>query len=79
MRRILLAALLAAASPIAVHAHEAPAAAPAAKPVPKEELLEPPADAVHYVVVSDSGKHGDMWHWMMPDGRRQVNEVVRGL
>ena len=69
MRRILLAALLAAAAPIAVHAHQAPAAAPASKPVPKEELLKPPADAVHYVVVSDSGRHGDMWRWTMPDGR----------
>ncbi|HEU5482334.1 MAG TPA: amidohydrolase family protein [Sphingomicrobium sp.] len=71
MRRILLAALLAAAAPIAVHAHQTPTASAAApsRPVPKEELLKPPADAVHYVVVSEAGKHGDQWRWRMPDGR----------
>ena len=41
----------------------------AAAPVPKEQLLVPPADAVHYVVVSEAGKHGDMWRWTLPDGR----------
>jgi imidazolonepropionase-like amidohydrolase len=69
MRRILLAALLAAAAPVAVHAHQAPATPAASKPVPKEQLLKPPADAAHYVVVSDAGKHGDMWRWTLPDGR----------
>ncbi len=68
MRPILLAALLAAAAPIAVHAHvQAPAAA--SVPVPKEQLLKPPADAVHFVVVSEAGKHGDQWRWQLPDGR----------
>jgi imidazolonepropionase-like amidohydrolase len=69
MRRILIAALLAATAPIAVHAHETPAPAAASKPVPKEELLKPPADADHYVVVSEAGKHGDQWRWKLPDGR----------
>jgi imidazolonepropionase-like amidohydrolase len=69
MRRILLAALLTAAAPVAVYAHESAAPAAASKPVPKEELLKPPADAVHYVVVSESGKHGDQWRWQLPDGR----------
>lgn len=69
MRPILLAALLAASAPIAVHAHEAPATATASEPVPKEELLKPPADAAHYVVVSEAGKHGDQWRWTLPDGR----------
>ncbi len=41
----------------------------AAAPVPKEQLLAPPADAAHYLVVSDAGKHGDMWRWTLPDGR----------
>jgi cytosine/adenosine deaminase-related metal-dependent hydrolase len=41
----------------------------AAAPVPKDELLVPPPDAAHYVVVSDAGKHGDMWRWTLPDGR----------
>jgi imidazolonepropionase-like amidohydrolase len=44
-------------------------AALAAAPVPKEQLLQPPASAAHYVVVSDAGKHGDMWQWQMPNGR----------
>jgi hypothetical protein len=52
-----------------VDAHEAPTAAEASKPVPKEQLLVPPANAGHYVVVSDAGKHGDMWRWTLPDGR----------
>lgn len=41
----------------------------AAAPVPKEKLLVPPAGADHYLVVSDAGKHGDMWRWTLPDGR----------
>ncbi|MCY7272013.1 MAG: amidohydrolase family protein [Sphingomonas bacterium] len=44
-------------------------AALAAAPLPKEQLLKPPADAAHYLVVSDAGKHGDMWRWTLPDGR----------
>lgn len=70
MRLLLIAALLASAAPIGAHAHEAaPAPAAPSKPVPKEELLKPPADAVHYVVVSEAGKHGDQWRWQLPDGR----------
>lgn len=68
MRLVLIAALLAsAATPIL--AHDAPPPAQASKPVPKEQLLKPPADAVHYVVVSEAGKHGDQWRWQLPDGR----------
>lgn len=36
--------------------------------VPKEQLLVPPASADHYVVVSDSAKHGDIWRWKQADG-----------
>lgn len=36
---------------------------------PKEQLLVPPANADHYVVVSSSAKHGDIWRWTLPDGR----------
>ncbi len=43
-------------------------AALAAAPVPKEQLLKPPADADHFVVVSEAGKHGDEWRWTLPDG-----------
>ena len=57
MRHTILAALLAAAAPAAF-----------AAPVPKEQLLTPPADATHYVVVSMAGKHGDQWAWTLPDG-----------
>jgi len=59
MRHTVLATLLAAAAPGAL----------SAAPVPKEQLLVPPANAEHYVVVSDAGKHGDMWRWTLPDGR----------
>ena len=73
MRSIFVAALLAAAAPFAVQAHDAQApTAPAASkpaPVPKEQLLKPPVDAVHYLVVSEAGKHGDQWRWQLPDGR----------
>jgi imidazolonepropionase-like amidohydrolase len=69
-RRLLLAALLSAAplalAPASAHVT---VAAMAAAPVPKDQLLKPPADAVHYVVVSESGKHGDQWRWQLPDGR----------
>ncbi len=69
MRSILVMALLATAAPIVVHAHDAAPTALASGPVPKEQLLKPPADAVHYVVVSEAGKHGDQWRWRLPDGR----------
>ena len=69
MRLLLIAALLASAAPVAVHAHEAPAPAAQSKPVPKEELLKPPADAVRYSVVSEAGQHGNQWRWQLPDGR----------
>lgn len=68
MRLILTAALLASAALPAVQAHET-APTTAAAPVPKEQLLVPPADAAHYVVVSEAGQHGDQWQWQLPDGR----------
>jgi imidazolonepropionase-like amidohydrolase len=69
VRRILIATLLAAAGPMAVFAHDTQTSATASTPVPKEQLLRPPADAAHYVVVSEAGKHGDQWRWELPDGR----------
>ena len=69
MRLILIAALLASAAPVAVHAHGEPAPAAPSKPVPKEDLLKPPADAARYVVVSEAGQHGSQWRWQLPDGR----------
>jgi imidazolonepropionase-like amidohydrolase len=39
-----------------------------ATPTPKEELMSPPDDAVHYVIVSESNTHGDEWRWVTEDG-----------
>lgn len=69
MRLLLIAALLTSAAPVAVHAHEETAPTAQSKPVPKEELLKPPADAVRYSVVSEAGQHGNQWRWQLPDGR----------
>lgn len=70
MRRIVVAALLATC-----------ASAAFAEPTPKEQLLVPPADATHYVVVSTAGKHGDEYMWTLPDGRLAFREsiLLRGL
>lgn len=69
MRMILVAALLATTAPAFAHRHPDPAPPTQSKPVPKEDLLKPPADAVEYVVVSESGQHGSQWRWQLPDGR----------
>src|SRR5881398_3550374 len=70
MRRICLAMLLAACSSAAL-----------AAPTPKEQLLVPPANAAHFIVVSTAGKHGDEYMWTMPDGRTALREsiLLRGL
>ena len=69
MRHIVLAALLCAApmalAPVTAHV----AAVAMGAPVPKDQLMKPPADAVHYVVVSEAGKHGDQWSWELPGGK----------
>jgi imidazolonepropionase-like amidohydrolase len=44
------------------------AAAATAAPVPKDQLLQPPADAQRYVIVSESNTHGDEWRWTTADG-----------
>ena len=56
-------------------------AALAAAPVPKDQLLKPPADADHFVVVSQAGKHGDEWRWTLLDGSIAYREsiLLRGL
>ena len=70
MRRTLLAALLTACASAAI-----------AEPTPKDQLLVPPADAAHYVVVSSAGKHGDEYIWKQADGRLAMREsiLLRGL
>jgi imidazolonepropionase-like amidohydrolase len=69
MRRTLLAAFLTACASAAI-----------AAPVPKDQLLKPPADATHYVVVSLAGKHGDQWAWTLPDGSiaSRYSQSLRG-
>jgi Amidohydrolase family len=58
MRRLILAALLAASASVAI-----------AAPTPKEQLMTAPAGARHYTISSTAGKHGDIWSWKLPDGR----------
>lgn len=70
MRHILIAALLATCATSAL-----------ADPTPREQLLVPPKDATHYVIVSTAGKHGDAYMWTMPDGRLAFRDsiLLRGL
>jgi imidazolonepropionase-like amidohydrolase len=70
VRRALIALCL-AVSPVAL----------AAAPVPKDQLLVPPANAAHYVVISEAGKHGDEYRWTLPDGSIAYREsiLLRGL
>ena len=69
MRRSILLALLSAS-----------ASAVVAAPTPKEQLLVPPSNAEHFVVVSEAGKHGDEWRWTQPDGSRayRYSQSLRG-
>jgi hypothetical protein len=57
-----------------------PAAAAPSTPLSKEQLLVPDSAAERYVVVSDAGKHGDMWRWTLPDGRTALrhSQSLRG-
>src|SRR3954469_9291009 len=70
MRRTMIAMLLAACASAAV-----------AAPTPKDQLLVPPKDAAHFVVVSTAGKHGDEYMWTTADGRLALREsiLLRGL
>jgi hypothetical protein len=76
MKSRLLAAALLSVAPLAMMS-----AAASAAPVPKEQLLVPPANAEHFVIVSSAGKHGDAWRWTMADGSVAVREsiLLRGL
>lgn len=79
--RLAVAALLLAVAPSALMAHpqgdgrtaihlgfSQDPPGPGSRPVPKEQLLVPPAGAEHWVIVSSSAKHGDAWRWTLPDG-----------
>ncbi|WP_300973951.1 amidohydrolase family protein [Sphingomonas sp. LHG3406-1] len=90
MRRAVFALMIAAA-PAALLAHPSdgmhgpvafaqdPQKAPS-KPVPKEQLLVPPAEAARFTVVSDAGTHGQQWRWTLPDGRiaYRYSQELRG-
>ncbi len=71
MHKLIAAALLASTMAVAAWA----------EPVPKEQLLVPPAEAEHFVVLSDAGKHGDAWRWTQADGSTAYREsiLLRGL
>lgn len=45
-----------------------PATLAGSGPVPKEDLLVPPPDAIRYIIVSDTNTHGDEWRWETDDG-----------
>lgn len=51
-----------------------------AVPVPKEQLLVAPANARHFTISSNAGKHGDIWAWTMSDGRNayRMSMSLRG-
>jgi hypothetical protein len=40
----------------------------AANPTPKQDLMVPPDDATHYIIVSETNTHGDEWRWEADDG-----------
>ena len=55
-------------TPVAILLAASAATAAFAAPVPKDQLLLPPSDAQHYVIVSESNTHGDEWRWKTADG-----------
>jgi hypothetical protein len=69
MRQVMIAALLAACASSALAAQ-----------TPADQLLVPPANADHYVSASTAGKHGDIWHWLLPDGTNayRFSQSLRG-
>ncbi|QPC97979.1 amidohydrolase family protein [Qipengyuania soli] len=51
-----------------------------AEPAKKEDLMVAPDGARHYVIVSQAGKHGDLWAWEQPDGTKayRMSMSLRG-
>ena len=43
---------------------------------PVAELAKPPADARHFTIESNGGKHGESWSWTAPDGTRMARESM---
>src|ERR687891_2271970 len=44
--------------------------------VPKAGLAQPPASAVHYIIQSTAGPHGESWRWTTRDGARMARESL---
>ncbi len=70
MRKTMIAMLFAACASSAIAAQ-----------TPKDQLLVPPKDATHFVIVSTAGKHGDEYMWKTADGRTAFRQsiLLRGL
>ena len=43
---------------------------------PVADLAAPPADAMHFVIESTGGKHGDAYLWTRADGVRMARESM---
>jgi imidazolonepropionase-like amidohydrolase len=43
---------------------------------PTADLLKPSADALHLIIESTGGKHGDSYSWTAPDGTRMARESM---
>ena len=57
MKKLSLLIALTLSAPLAV-----------ANPTPKQDLMVPPEDATHFIIVSDTNTHGDEWRWTRADG-----------
>ena len=44
--------------------------------VPTADLAQPPANALHFTILSAAGPHGASWRWTAPDGRRMSRESL---
>ena len=42
---------------------------------PTADLAKPPPGAIHFIIESTGGKHGDSWSWTAPDGTRMARET----
>lgn len=51
-------------------------ALPAWAQQPTALLAQPPANAQHLVIQSLTGKHGDAWRWLTPEGLRMARETL---
>lgn len=49
---------------------------PAAAQVGADQLARPPAGALHYVIQSTGGQHGESWRWQDADGTRHGRESL---